>query len=179
MVFGYPSLITELEKSDKRVGFKSKAGNILTERIPADSPTEGRENAAKYNFFALSKATKEPETAVKFLEYLLTPDAQKRFLQNNPYLISAQRSFWPAQESSVLSNVLNRATLGAFIPEIDEELFVFSYGLKAEFENFLSEYIDRNDNIDINKISELISHNISCSIDTYSGKETRADCENK
>ena len=69
--------------------------------------------------------------------------------------------------------------MDAFIPNTNEELFVFSYGLKAEFENFLSEYIDRNDNINIDNISEKLSHDISCSIDTYNDTEIRPDCEKK
>jgi hypothetical protein len=67
--------------------------------------------------------------------------------------------------------------MDAFIPDTDEDLSVFSYWLKAEFENFLSEYIDRNKNIDINNISEQLSHDVWCSIDTYSGKDIRTDCE--
>ena len=180
MIYGYPSLITELEKSDKRAGISSKAGVILTEKIPALSAESGRaKNIAKFNFFALSKTTPNPEAGVKFLEYLMTSEAEKIFLQNNSYLISAQREFWTAQQWTKLSSILSRASMDAFIPDTTEELFVFSYGLKAEFENFLSEYIDRNDSIDINNISQRISHDLSCSIDTYSDAEIRPDCEKK
>ena len=99
MIYGYPSLITELEKSDKRAGISSKAGVILTEKIPALSAESGRaKNIAKFNFFALSKTTPNPEAGVKFLEYLMTSEAEKIFLQNNSYLISAQREFWTAQQ---------------------------------------------------------------------------------
>ncbi len=98
MIYGYPSLITELEKSDKRVGLESKAGVILTEKIPSDSANSGIKNIAKFNFFALSKTTQNPEAGVKFLEYLMTSEAEKVFLQNNSYLLSAQREFWTAQK---------------------------------------------------------------------------------
>jgi ABC-type glycerol-3-phosphate transport system substrate-binding protein len=179
MVYGYPSLITELEKSDKRAGTASKAGVILTEKIPSGSSPSNKKNIAKFNFFALSKTTPNPEAGVKFLEYLMTSEAEKIFLQNNTYLVSAQREFWTAQQWTKLSSILSRASMDAFIPDTDEELFVFSYGLKAEFENFLSEYIDRNDPIDINNISERLSHDLSCSIDTYSDVEIRPDCEKK
>jgi ABC-type glycerol-3-phosphate transport system substrate-binding protein len=179
MIYGYPGLVTELEKSDKRAGTGSKASVILTEKIPATSATSGIKNIAKFNFFALSKTTQNPEAGVKFLEYLMTSEAEKVFLQNNSYLLSAQRDFWTAQKWTKLSDILSRASMDAFIPDTNEQLFIFSYGLKAEFENFLSEYIDRNDVIDINNISEKVSHDLSCSIDTYSDKEIRPECEKK
>ncbi len=179
MIYGYPSLITELEKSDKRAGILSRASVILTEKVPADSLQNGAKNIAKFNFFALSKTTKNPEAGVKFLEYLMTSDAEKTFLQNNSYILSAQREFWTAQKGTKLSSILSRTTMDAFIPDTNEELFVFSYGLKAEFENFLSEYIDRNNTIDISNISERLSHDLSCSIDTYSDTDARPDCEKR
>ena len=179
MIYGYPSLITELEKSDKRAGILSRASVILTEKVPADSLQNGAKNIAKFNFFALSKTTKNPEAGVKFLEYLMTSDAEKTFLQNNSYILSAQREFWTAQKGTKLSSILSRTTMDAFIPDTNEELFIFSYGLKAEFENFLSEYIDRNNTIDISNISERLSHDLSCSIDTYSDTDARPDCEKR
>lgn len=179
MIIWYPSLINALEKSDKRAWINSKASTILTEKIPLDEYNWTRKNIVKYNYFALSKASDNDEAAIKFLEYLMTPEAEQIFLQNNSYLISAQREFWGAQEGTQLSKVLSRATMDAFIPTIDDTYIVFSYGLKAEFENFVSEYIDRNWNLDIYNISEQISRDIWCSIDTYSGKDIRADCEKK
>lgn len=98
MIYGYPSLMTELEKSNKRAGIESKAGVILTEKIPAKSGTNSIKNIAKFNFFALSKTTQNQEASVKFIEYLMTSDAEKIFLQNNPYLLAAQREFWIAQK---------------------------------------------------------------------------------
>jgi ABC-type Fe3+ transport system substrate-binding protein len=98
MIYGYPSLVTELEKSHKRAGISSKAGVILTEKIPSGSANSGIKNIAKFNFFALSKTTQSPEAGVKFLEYLMTSEAEKIFLQNNSYLLSAQREFWTAQK---------------------------------------------------------------------------------
>ena len=178
MIFGYPSLVTELEKSDKRVWVSSKSSLILTEKLPLTSPTEPRKNIAKFDFFAISKTSKEPISAVRFLEYLMTTDAQKRFLQNNSTLISAQREFWDAQEDTPISDILSRTQMKSFIPDIDEELFVFSYWLKSEFDTFLSDTIDRTDNIDINNIWTRLSRFISCSIDTFNGKDVSAECEN-
>lgn len=179
MILGYPSLITELEKSDKRVGNESRSSLILTEKIPLPGPTEARKNIAKYDFFAISKTAKEPYSSVRFLEYLMTRDAEKRFLQNNDTLISAQREFWKAQENTSISDILNRTQMKSFIPDIDEELFVFSYWLKAEFDSFLSDKIDRNDNIDISNIWDSLSQYISCTIDIFNGKDVSSECEKR
>lgn len=177
LILWYPSLISELEKSDKRAWSDSVASTILTEKIPLEKPTDWRINIAKYDFFALSKWTKNPTAWVKFMEYLMTQDAQKRFLESNPYTIAAQHEFWTAQEKTKISPILSRAWLDAFIPDIDEELFVFWYWLKSEFDSFLSEYLDRSNNLDINNIINTISHDISCSIDTYTWVTGRTDCE--
>jgi ABC-type Fe3+ transport system substrate-binding protein len=99
----------------------------LTEKIPLENPTEPRKNLVKYNYFAISKTTPNPTAALKFIEYLLTADAEKRFLQNNAHLVAAQREFWSAQQGTKISTILSRASMDAFIPDTDEDLSVFSY----------------------------------------------------
>ena len=87
----------------------------------------------------------------------MTEDAERRFLEKNKHLIGAQRSFWDAQKNSRLSDVLTRTKIDTFIPETSEKTFLFNFGLKPEFENFLSESLDRNSNTDIGNISSFIS----------------------
>lgn len=178
MIFWYPSIIAELEKSAKRAGTSSVEGVILTERIPNLKNTE-KLNIARYSYFGISKFSKNPEASVKFIEYLMTSDAQKRYLSEYPYLISAQREFWWAQSSESLSSVFPRMKLDVFIPLPGEKLKLFSYGLKPEMEQFLGESIDRNENIDINNILSQLSHTIDCSIQTYIGWDVWENCEKK
>lgn len=181
MIFWYPSLITELEKSDKRTGSsKSIAWVVLTAKIPLDDTIEPRENVARYSYFGVSKWSKNPSAALEFLKYLMTPDAQRRFIEQNPHLIAAQRSFWSAQKTNKISSIFNRAGIDAFIPDIDEGLSVFNYGLKAEFDELLSEYLDRKDIMDISNIIGLLSIEISCNISPYDPSiKNQENCEKR
>jgi ABC-type glycerol-3-phosphate transport system substrate-binding protein len=179
MIFGFPSIVLELEKSDKRIGSaKSTAWVILTSKIPSKDRRQWRENIARYNYFAVAKGSKNPGASAQFLQYLMTTDAQRKFLEKNPHLIAAQRSLWTAQKNTQLSSILNRASIDVFIPDIDESLSVFDYWLKAEFNQFLSDYIDRNNFIDNNNILNAISHKIGCTLVPYdSNIKSTQDCE--
>lgn len=179
MIFGYPSTILDLEKSDKRVGVESQAQYIMTTDIPLEDSTSGWFSTVQYAYFWLSQATKSPTAGAKFLSYLMTDDAISRYLSNNSTQIAAKQSFWEAQKNTQISSVFPRITLGNFIPKIDEQLFLFEYALKPEFNSFLTEYLDRSQNIDISNISKNISFNIGCTIDAISGKDVSADCERK
>jgi hypothetical protein len=57
-------------------------------------------------------------------------------------------------------------------------LSIFDYWLKAEFNQFLSDYIDRNNFIDNNNILNAISHKIGCTLVPYdSNIKSTQDCE--
>jgi maltose-binding protein MalE len=147
----------------------------LTQRIIPGK--DAKKNLIRYNYFALSKYSANSYAGAKFLAYLMTEDAEKRFLEKDNTLIAAQPSFWEAQKNTRISDVFARAKLDAFIPETGDQLAVFQYGLKSEFESLLSDSLDRNTNIDIGNIPNFISHGVECSIDTYLGKEVPSDCE--
>ena len=178
MIIGYPSTVLELEKSAKRVWDTNVSSLILTEKIPYKNEDD-KKNLARFSYFALSKFSKNSYAWAKFLAYLMTEDAQRRFLEKNNHLIGAQRSFWDAQKNSRLSDVLSRTKIDTFIPETSEKIFLFNFGLKPEFESFLSESLDRNSNTDIGNISSFISTWVSCSISTYLGQEVSPECEKK
>lgn len=178
MIYGFPSMIEELEKAQKRTQALQKNAVVLTDRIPQSSLWKESVNIARYSFFALSKGSKNPYAGAKFLEYLATEDAMRLYLKHNSYMISAQHEFHVSQRDTPLSNTLSRATLGAFIPDPSESLIVFSYGLKTDFMRFLDESIDRNKNIDISNIGSSISGQIRCSLATYqNSSEIPTECE--
>lgn len=178
MIYGYPSLIEELEKSQKRTSMIQKNAVVLTEKIPQPSLWRERVNLAKYSYFALSKWAKNQYTGAKFLEYLATEEVMRIYLKHNPYKISAQRAFHESQKNTSLSSSLTRATLWAFIEESWEKLVVFDYWLETDFIRFLDESIDRNKNIDNNNIWSSISTQIFCSLATYQNvSEIPTECE--
>jgi ABC-type glycerol-3-phosphate transport system substrate-binding protein len=178
MVFGYQSLIEDLEKAQKRAASEAVNDIILTERIPQDSWNGKKKNIARYAYFWISKSSNNGIAGVKFLEYLMTEDALQKYLKSHPYMIAAQTKFYTAQEAARLSSVLARTRLDSFIPELDETLFVFDYGMKSEFERFLDKYIDRNDKWDINNLWSLLSRTIQCAVGPYTTGTNLSDCDN-
>ncbi len=179
MVFWFPSLVEELEKAYKRAGDNAVNDIILTERIPKDSLSGKNKNLAHYTYFWVSKTTTNEIASAKFLEYLMTKDAEQKFLNTHPYLIAAQREFYTAQGNTQLSSVLSHTRLDAFIPETDETLFVFDYGLKSEFDTFLDKYIDNNNTWDISNVWQSLSHTILCAVAPYTQWDIPSDCEKK
>ncbi len=162
MLVGYPSLIREIEKSEKRAGSEALGDLILTEKLPQDSLGKNRSNLARYRYLAVSKKTDNPDSWAKLLEYLMSDIAHTKATEAFPLLISPLRSRSEWQKTTSLSSVFARARLDAFIPDIQDQIFVFDYGLKWEYEKILREYLDRNDKIDINTIIKLIQKNVSC-----------------
>jgi hypothetical protein len=105
------------------------------------------------------------------LGYLLTEDAQSRYIQSFPGYIPAQRAFYEASQNTALSNIFSRTKLDSFIPSLGEQLVVFDYGERAQFEQFLLDNIDRNSKIDKNNILSTLSERIQCSIVSLSGEQ--------
>jgi maltose-binding protein MalE len=178
LILGYPSIVWELEKAVKRANGKDVKWLILSERIPQNSP-EKPQNIARYQYFWLSKLSKNGYAWAKFLEYLMTDEAERIFISANPTLIPAKRSFYDSVKDNSLSSVFPRIKLDTFIPNAGDTLSVFDYGFKKEFEKFLDEYIDRNDNMDMNNISSLLSQEISCTIGTYQWTTVSDTCNKK
>lgn len=167
LIIGYPSVVRELEKSTKRAGINSAENLILTESLPQETLWWNRKNMARYPYVSISKSSKNPLGAAKFLEYLSTDDAIRKLQSIYPYLIPPKPSLYESWRWNKLSSVLNRTTLDAFIPQIDEKIALFDYWLKPEFESFLSENIDRKENIDISNIWSRLASFIDCSLDIY------------
>ena len=168
MVIGYPSLVLDLEKSAKRVGSASQNNVILTDRLPQIS-TQTKTNIGRYTYFGISKLSKNGLASVKFLQYLMTSEAQRLYTNEYPYLIPAQLEFYPSAETNSLSQTLSRTKLLPFIPSLGEHVSIFQYGLKSRFERYLREAIDSSDSIDIETLANHISTEISCELHTSIG----------
>ena len=178
MVIGYPSLILDLEKSSKRVGSTSSAAVILTERVPKNN-SQSHTNIGRYSYFAISKLSNKWLIGVKLLEYLMTPEAQRLYINEYPYLIPAQSEFYASVEDVSLSDTLSRTKLAPFIPSIGDTLSVFQYGLRSRFDQYLREGIDTSSTPDIESITAKISRDIGCDISMLSQWESSGDCSNQ
>ncbi len=175
-IVGYPSMIGTLEDAKKRAGTSYKNMIVLTEKIPQDSLWDARLNIAKYKYFWLSKMSKNSMFWVRFLNYLATEDAERRYLVAFPHYIPAQRSFYSAAASNSLSSVFPQAKLDSFIPKLWDTVRLFQYGNKWLFESIFAEEIDRNGKIDKNNIKNTLKSRISCEIIESSGKTPPENC---
>ncbi|MBC7504026.1 extracellular solute-binding protein [Candidatus Gracilibacteria bacterium] len=178
LIVGYPSLVLELEKSGKRAGGSSKENVILTDRLPQKS-SQSVSNVGRYTYLGISKLTNNAIASVKFLEYLMTPEAQRIYMTEYPYLIPAQSEFYASAESNSLSNILTRTTLSAFIPNIGDKISIFDYGLKSLFERYLREGIDNTDEPDTEALISKISQEVKCQISTLLGETNNSGCSNE
>jgi hypothetical protein len=127
----------------------------------------------------VSKLTNNAIPSVKFLEYLMTPEAQRLYMAEYPYLIPAQSEFYASAESNSLSDTLTRTTLSPFIPNIGDTVSVFDYGLKSLFERYLREGIDATDEPDTEALISKIAQEIRCQISTLSGDANNNGCSNE
>lgn len=178
MILGYPSLILELEKSNKRSKEVIDISNILTERIPQAFPQK-KQNLGKYTYFAISKHSNNTIASAKFLEYLLTPDAERIFINEYPYLIPAQIEFYATAKKSSLSETFERAKLDSFIPLLEEKISIFHYGIRSQFEKYMKDWLDNSDSPDIVSITKNISIEIACDINSLTGEKQSTDCQSK
>lgn len=67
--------------------------------------------------------------------------------------------------------------MDAFIPEANEKLVVFHYGIKTEFERIFSEDIDRNEKIDNNNLITRITSTIKCELESIKSDTLSKSCE--
>ena len=151
---------------------------ILTDRLPQKS-SQSVSNVGRYTYLGISKLTNNAIASVKFLEYLMTPEAQRIYMTEYPYLIPAQSEFYATAESNSLSNILTRTTLSAFIPNIGDKISIFDYGLKSLFERYLREGIDTTDEPDTEALISKISQEVKCQISTLLGEKNNSGCSNE
>ena len=175
-VIGYPSLVGELEDAKKRAGDSAINSIVLTDRVPQNSIKENAINLVRYNYFWLSRSSKNATLWTKFLDYLLTEDAEWKFILSFPLYIPAQRSFYDRAKMTSLSNIFSRTKLDSFIPSIGESLKVFDYGNKIDYEKIFSDNIDRTGKIDNNNIIEVVGKQIGCEMQDPSKSSNTDGC---
>ena len=133
MILGYPSLISELELSQKRVGSTNVGDLIYTDKIPQFS-AKNPYNIAKYSFFGISKNSKNPEQSLKFLQFLMSSRAQEIAMEIYPASIPAQTEFHAAAAVKALSEKFPKAKMDAFLLSPSMSVSVFDYGAKSIFD---------------------------------------------
>lgn len=178
MIIGYPSLVLDLEKSVKRMGESAKSSVILTDRIPQMRVGQST-NVGRYTYLAVSRLTTNPIISARFMAYLMTPDAQRILMREYPYLIPAQSEFYETARDMSLSPTLARTRLGAFIPEIGEQVSVFEYGLKSRWERYIRDAFVGTTTPDLEALTNRLSDDIGCELEPSLTTTMSSDCENQ
>lgn len=166
MIVWFPSIIREIEKSEKRAWPDAISSLVLTERLPQDSLSKWRTNIARYRYLAISAKSQNQMAWADFLNYLLQEKTLATMADAFPYLISPDRSISQSQWQKGFSTVFARAKLDAFIPLSWETLAIFNYWLKSEYEKIFEDSIDRTEKIDISNILSRIKDAVECKIES-------------
>lgn len=174
ILIGYPSLMKEIILAQKRTSWNSslKAQFLRISPIPQINNWENKDknkewaswdkiNLINYNFFAISKYTKNQEMGLKFATYLSTMEAQEKYIASFPYYLPALKALedWRLKEN--LGEWFIRATYAPFL-EKDVELKSFNKWLKTEYDKFISTHLD--DNTDPSILSKNIKSYIECNV---------------
>lgn len=179
MVIGYPSLVIDLEKSAKRIGTNNISNIVLTDRLPQFSSSK-TSNIGRYTYLGMSKKTQNPLASAKFIEYLMTPEAQRALIKIYPYMIPAQVEFYSATESASLSDTLERTKLGSFMPTIGQSMTVYEYGIKSRIDTPLREAIESGNTQMIGTNLGKIQKNIACEVSSALwSPDQQKDCESQ
>ena len=164
MIVGYPSLISELEMSQKRVGGAGVEDLVYTDKIPQFS-AKNPYNIAKYSFFGISKNSKNPDQALKFLQFLMSSQAQEISMEIYPMLIPAQTEFHAAAAVKSLSEKFPKAKMDAFLLGPSMSVSVFDYGAKSIFDAMIdANWEDFSSLSSLSGLGERISKAIRCEV---------------
>lgn len=175
-VIGYPSLIEEIEKAQKRAGNEAVDALILSEHIPNISVGETPMNVAHYRYLWISKKAKNPIPAAKLLAYLTTDEWLTKAQEAFPRYISPLRILSEKQADTSLSDVFARVKMDAFLPLQWEKLLIFHFWLRNEYEKLFTDAIDKKNKSDINTILKDISHSISCELSNIASNSISSGC---
>jgi ABC-type glycerol-3-phosphate transport system substrate-binding protein len=176
MLIGFPSLIRELEKAEKRWAGDALGDLILTAPLPSDSAGKNRGVLARYRYLGISKKTQNPDASAKLLQYIMSEVGSAKSLEAFPLLLSPKRSLVNTQWTTPLSDVFARTRLDAFIPALQDDIFFFQYDIKGEYTRILRDYIDRNEKVDINNLIKTIQNDISCLVETRENGAVSEKC---
>lgn len=175
-ILWYPSLATEIEDSMKRAGIDKTDFTLATEIVPQfESDKKKQANLARYWYFAISKNTKNPYHAAKFLTFLTTAEAWEAFHKSFPYYIPARIDIQEKYKDTPLSSKLPRTSLASFNPKEYSILSrTFNIGNIDTFETTLRSLLDESPMKDGQEIAKILSNKILCSLSKIQGNKDNA-----
>ena len=137
VIFGFPSIIRELEYSIKRAGDDLDLERRDVRSAPVPQSSVGKKyNLARYNYFAVSKYATNSNAAADFVAFLATKEASSLYGSAFPHYLPARSDVLEERRAERnLAKGFQWIVYDSFIPPNDVELINFDRGLTSEFED--------------------------------------------
>lgn len=148
VIFGYPTLLREIEYSLKRASSESALEKRDLRSAPIPQKQSGKKvNLARYSYFAVSKFAKESNAAADFVGYLTTKTAGDIYSEAFPQYLPARNDVLETLKTDkrVMNKTFPWVQYDSFLPAQDVTLVNFDRGLTSEFEQSFGQALDRAD----------------------------------
>ena len=142
MIIGYPSLIKEIELAIKRTSWTVNINKKFLRSSPLPQISSDKEkndsvNLINYNYFALSRKTKNLAMWYDFMNYLSRQEAQEKYLKAFPAYLTAVRALEDQRKKENISKDYEYVTYESFMdPAV--ELKSFAKWLNLKFDNYFN-----------------------------------------
>ncbi len=150
MLIWYPSLLREIELAVKRTAWNSaldkktlKSSELfqITSWSWNSSDKNPNVNLVNYNYFAISKLSKNQKMWYKFLSYLSTKDAQKKYMKSFAFYLPALKELEEERLDENMDSNYERVKYKSFLTDW-VELQSFDKGLKNEYDYYFYNHLN-------------------------------------
>lgn len=164
VIFGYPSLLREIEYSIKRAGDSATLEKRDLRSAPIPQKQSGKKsNLARYSYFAVSKFSQNLTSAEEFVGYLTTKPAGDLYSEAFPQYLPARNDVLETlrADKRVMNKTFPWVQYDSFVPSQDVTLVNFDRGLTSEFEQAFGQALDRPDR-DASAIIQSVQKQVEC-----------------
>ncbi len=143
-IFGYPSLLREIEYSEKRAGTDSKLEKRDLRSSPIPQGENGKKsNLVRFQYFALSKTAAAPEAGIDFLSHLSLKSSTESYLDSFPHYLPARNDLVEIRKEKVMNKNYPWVRYESFLPSSEIRLINFDRVLTSEYEAVLGKELDQ------------------------------------
>ena len=164
VIFGYPSILREIEYSIKRAWSKAALEKRDLRSAPVPQKQSGKKiNLARYNYFAVSKYSQNIDAAADFVGYLSTNSAGNLYSEAFSQYLPARNDVLESlkEEKRVMNKTFPWVQYDSFLPGQDMMLVNFDRGLTSEFEQSFGLALDHADQ-DVKMILDSVQKQVAC-----------------
>ncbi len=164
VIFGYPSLLREIEYSIKRAWNNAALEKRDLRSAPVPQKQSGKKiNLARYHYFSVSKYSQNIDAAAEFVGYLSSSTAGNLYSEAFPQYVPARNDVLETlrEEKRVMNKTFPWVQHDSFLPGQDIMLVNFDRGLTSEFEQSFGLALDRADQ-DAKVILDSVQKQVAC-----------------